>query len=149
MPSGGSSSTAPDVLRLVGSLTLLLRTLEQELRSCSGADPLSLTELGALGRIERGVDQPSLLARALRLDPARVTHLTDRLVGQGYVARTVDQEDRRRWRLRLTAAGSLRLQAGRTHLRTAMEALLDGLSTEERADLQHGLDGVRRVLDAT
>ncbi len=149
MSSGGSPSTAPDVLRLVGSLMLLLRALEQQLRGCSGAEPLTLTELGVLGRIERGVDQPSLLARTLRLDPARVTHLTDRLVSQGYIERTLDPEDRRRWRLNLTTSGAERLQDGRAHLRAAMESLLDGLSAEERADLQHGLDAVRRVLDAT
>jgi DNA-binding MarR family transcriptional regulator len=140
--------STPDALRSAGTLILLVRTLEQQLRPAAGGVALSMTELGVLSQIDRGVDQPSLVARMLRLDPARVTHLTDRLVALGCIEREIDRRDRRRWRLRLTPEGSARLDSGRAHLRTAMEALLGGLSEAEGQGLLRGLEGVRRMLDA-
>jgi DNA-binding MarR family transcriptional regulator len=144
-----ASAPAPalDALRLVGTLILLVRTVEQEARQVAGADDLTIMDLGLLGQIDRGADCPSQLARALRLDPARVTHVTDRLVALGYVARAVDPNDRRRWRLSLTAAGADRLASGRRDTRTAVETLLRGLSDEERAAVSTGVAGIRRELD--
>jgi DNA-binding MarR family transcriptional regulator len=139
-------STPPDALRVAGGLLLLVRALEQQLRAGASPDALGLKDLGVLGQIERGVDQPSLLARTLRLDPARVTHVTDRLVTQGYVRRTIDEADRRRWRLYLTPQGEQRLHEGRAEVRAAMETLLCELDVEERVALSQGLEGVRRVL---
>jgi hypothetical protein len=53
--------------------------LEQYMRSAAAGDTLTLTQLGLLGQIEGGIDRPSLVARALRLDRARITHVTDRV----------------------------------------------------------------------
>ena len=140
------TSTSPDALRLAGTLLLLVRALDQRLR-LSG-ETLALTDISVLHQIDRGVDLPSLVARALRLDPARVTQITDRLAAKGYLERTADQVDRRCWRLHLTEAGAQRLDEGRAALRTAMGTLLDGLSEEEQAGLVGGLEGARRALDA-
>jgi DNA-binding MarR family transcriptional regulator len=146
--STGTHSTDP--LRSLGTLILLVRTLDQRLRTATATATvdLTITELGVLGQIERGADLPSLVARALRLDPARVTHIVDRLAAHSYVERAADPSDRRRWRLRLTAAGAARLAQGRADLRAVMEALLGGLPAEERAGLIACLEGVRRLLDA-
>jgi DNA-binding MarR family transcriptional regulator len=146
---GRASVSAPalDGLRLVGTLMLLVRTLEQRARQMTGTDDLTITDLGLLGQIDRGADCPSQVARALRLDPARVTHVTDRLVALGYVARAVDPNDRRRWRLSLTAAGEQRLAAGRRDTRMAVETLLEGLSDDERAAVATGVEGIRRELE--
>jgi MarR family transcriptional regulator for hemolysin len=137
----------PDALHYAGTLLRLVRALDQQLRTATGPDPLSVLELSVLVRIDRGVDLPSLLARTLRLDPARVTHMVDRLVTRGYIVREVDPKDRRCWRLHLTPQGTQRLDEGLADMRTAMEALLDGLTEEERAGLMLGLDGVRRLVD--
>jgi DNA-binding MarR family transcriptional regulator len=141
-------STGSDALHLAGALVLLVRALEQRLRASAGAEALTLTEMGILGQIDRGVDAPSQIARQLRLDPARVTHVTDRLVGAGYIARESNPDDRRRCQLRLTEAGTAWLRKGRRNLSTATEALLGDLSPDERAGLVEGLDGVRRVLSS-
>lgn len=147
MASRPTVSTAPDSLYLTGVLLLLVRALDQRFRSMTGPEAMTLPELGVLGQIARGVDAPSRIARALRLDPARVTHLVDRLVTQGYVVRADDPHDRRHCRLRLTGRGAKRLKRGRADARGAMESLLDGLSEEERIGLRCGLEGVYRVLD--
>src|SRR5256885_1845042 len=146
MPADIPMSTTPDALYYAGTLVRLVRALDQQLRAATGPDPLTTTELGGLGQIDHGGDLPSLLARALRLDPARVTHVADRLVARGYIVREVDPRDRRCWRLHLTALGRQRLEEGRADVRAAMEALLAGLSAEERAGLLRGLEGVRRLV---
>lgn len=147
----GSTSTTPDTLhnlRLAGTLVRLVRLLDHRLRQAGGAPALTLAELSVLHQIDRGVDLPSLVARALRLDPARVTQITDRLAGQSHLERTPDPLDRRCWRLHLTASGVQRLEQGRAELHATTETLLEGLSAEERAGLIVGMEGVRRVLDA-
>ncbi len=122
MPTQGALSTTregADALRGAGTLLLLVRALEQDLRTAGGSDPLNLTELGVLGQIERGANLPSLVARALQLDPARVTHISDRLVTQG-----------------------------RNAVQLAMETLLAQLAAPDRHALQQGLGAVRELLDA-
>jgi DNA-binding MarR family transcriptional regulator len=146
MPGQLPMSTTPDALYYAGTLVRLVRALDQQLRAATGPDSLTTTELGVLGQIDHGVDLPSLLARTLRLDPARVTHVADRLVARGYIVRAVDPRDRRCWRLRLTPLGQQRLEEGRADVRAAMEALLGGLTEEERTGLLRGLEGVRRLV---
>ncbi|GAC1433589.1 MAG: hypothetical protein NVSMB65_07490 [Chloroflexota bacterium] len=151
MPSPVSLSTGAeraDALRDAGTLMLLVRTLEQAVKECTGADALSLTDLAVLGRIDRGATLPSLLARGLRLDPARVTHISDRLVAEGYIVRTADSSDRRRWRLALTGRGQDRLEGGRALLREEMGTLLAQLRDDDREALHQGLTAIRGVLDA-
>ncbi len=144
----GEAAVVPDALRLSGTLLLLLRALDGRARAIGQGDGLTVTDLGVLGRIERGVALPSKIARDLRLDPARVTHLTDRLVEHGYVERTVDPDDRRCWRLHLTIAGRERLVTGRGDVTEAMEELLVGLDADARAGLFEAMEQVRGTLDA-
>ena len=146
---GPASVSAPplDGLRLVGTLLLLVRTVEQRARHMHAADDLTIADLGVLGQIDRGADCPSQVARTLRLDPARVTHVTDRLVSLGYVVRAVDPTDRRRWRLTLTVSGADRVAQGRNDILAAAETLLGGLSDQERAAVALGVSAIRRELD--
>ena len=149
MSSTTSQHISSDALRTAGTLLLSVRTLEQKLRTASGSDALSLTDIAVLGQIDRGVDLPSQVARALRLDPARVTHVTDRLVDYGYIERGIDPKDRRCWRLQLTESGTQRLNLGRTDLTAAVEQLLESLTDQEKAGLIDGLEGLRREIFTT
>ena len=144
--SAGSIELPADALRVAGALLLAVRTLEQKLRTVAGADALSLTDIGVLVQIDAGVDLPSQVARALRLDPARVTHVTDRLVEYGLIERGIDPRDRRCWRLNLTATGRQRLEEARADTSGAVDALLEGLTRDERTALLTGLDALRRDL---
>ncbi len=141
-------AAVPDALRLSGTLLLLMRALDGRVRAGGPGDGLTVTDIGVLGRIEKGAALPSVIARESRLDPARVTHLTDRLVERGYVERMVDPDDRRRWRLNLTSAGRERLAAGRGDVTQAMEELLVGLDADARAGIFKAMEHVRGTLDA-
>lgn len=136
-----------DVLRLASTLLLMARELDHEVRRASPNEPLSMADLSVLRQIGHGRDLPSLVARALRLDPGRVTRITDNLVNLGYVSRSEDQVDRRRSRLELTPPGLARLRAGQAEVSAAMHGLLEGLSEDERQALTLGLEGARRALE--
>lgn len=142
-----NSSIDPDMLRLAATLLRMSRELDHDVRHASPNEPLSVADLSVMRQIERGRDLPSLVARALQLDPGRVSRITDTLVTLGYISRSEDQADRRRCRLELTPTGLERLRAGQSDVSAAMQRLLEGLSDAERQGLTHGLEGARRVLE--
>lgn len=138
-----------DALSAVRTYIRLVRLLEHRARTeveASG-ESLTLTELGVLGQIDQGQALPSMIARAMALDPARITRITDHLFTLGYVERESDPDDRRRCPLRLTAEGAERLERGRRHFSTGMTEILQGLTDDELAALRVGTDGLARVLD--
>lgn len=134
-----------DPLRMAATVAQLARALDQLVRQ-QGEDGLGLAELSVLRQVERGVNLPSKVARALRLDPGRVTRLVDRLVEMGYICRGPDEEDRRRSRLSLTREGTERLRSGRGVVAAVTMDFLAPLTQEERDSLARGLDAVRQVL---
>jgi DNA-binding MarR family transcriptional regulator len=139
--------TRMDALSTARTYIRLVRLLDQQTRSETSGEPLTFTEMGVLGQIDRGHTLPSMIARTMSLDPARVTRITDHLFALGYVQRESDPDDRRRCPLRLTNQGAERLERGRLHFSTAMESILQGLTDEELAALRVGTDGLARVLD--
>ena len=74
--------------------------------------------LSLIGRYEP--IYPSGIAERSSVDPDKVTRAVDRLVDKGLVARKVDQEDRRRVVLTLTARGA-RVYAEIDHVRRVVE----------------------------
>lgn len=135
-----------DSLHLTGTLVRIVRFADRGLRAGLTED-LGVNELGVLGTIDKGIDLPSAIARSLRLDPARVTRVTDHLVQQGLIERGADATDRRRCPLSLTSAGKKRLTQGRAVLTQSMLSLLDSVSPEQRNHLVGGLNQLRDVLD--
>jgi DNA-binding MarR family transcriptional regulator len=135
-----------DALGLAGGLLYFLRILDQQVRLSRREDGLSLAEISVLGAVAAGHDTPSSVARALRLDPARITHISDRLVSLGYLRREIDQVDRRRWRMSLTSAGETRAHEGRSDVDCAMRRLLVGLTQSEVDGMINALEGIQRVV---
>jgi DNA-binding MarR family transcriptional regulator len=131
---------------MAGTLIRTMRFVDDRVRRDS-PDSLGVTELGVLGHIERGVDLPSGLARALRIDPSKVTRIVDQLVGHGYVERGIDSQDRRRCPLTLTDIGKSRLSEGRNTVKRTMDTLLERLPAGERDRLSDTLEHLREVLD--
>jgi DNA-binding MarR family transcriptional regulator len=141
-----STSADVDALRLVGGLLQFVRILDQKIRLARPEDGLNLAELSVLGIVGRGSDTPSSIARGLRLDPARITHISDHLVSLGYLRRELDQIDRRRWRIRLTPPGEERVEASLADIDSSMRHLLVGLTPDEVEGLMRALEGIRRVV---
>jgi DNA-binding MarR family transcriptional regulator len=77
-----------------------------------------------------------MLATRLGLDPTIVVALVDELEGRRLLARERDPEDRRRHRLRLTAAGRKLHTRALTTVTRAEQEFLAPLDRAERAELR-------------
>jgi DNA-binding MarR family transcriptional regulator len=84
---------------------------------------------------EFGAHSQADLGRRCGIDRSDMVALINELAGDGLVAREPDDNDRRRNVITLTAAGQRQLGNLLSLLETSQEALLVGLSAEERAQL--------------
>jgi len=79
-----------------------LRQYEDRLRDDTG---LSLNEALCLCSINRGFQEPGIIAREMELSPSRLTRILDALEDHDLVERKIGDGDRRNISLNLTYAG--------------------------------------------
>lgn len=79
-----------------------LKQYEDQLRSDTG---LSLNEALCLCSINRGFQEPGIIAREMELSPSRLTRILDGLEEHQLVERKMGGEDRRNISLSLTYSG--------------------------------------------
>lgn len=108
---------------------------------------LTTGEFDVLASLRRGGEPytltPTALARALMLSPAAMTNRLDRLAAAGLVDRRLDPDNRRSVLVTLTAEGLARVDAAVTDHVATEDALLAGLSADDRRALD---DLLRRLL---
>src|SRR4051794_235122 len=123
----------------------LFRRLDEELRAEHG---LSLPEYDALLQLAQSPDRRlrmTQLASQVLLSKSGVTRLIDRLVVDGYVARSQCSHDARGAEAVLTAEGLDRLRAAAaTHLRGIDSYFLAALDDRELTTLRRSMDDVSR-----
>jgi MarR family transcriptional regulator, lower aerobic nicotinate degradation pathway regulator len=127
---------------LLGTTTFVLhkvavasrRAIAEQLAERPG---LTLWQFAALAELDdRGPVAQNALAAALGMDPSDMVRLMDELIGRRLVARDRDPADRRRYQVRLAAAGRKTLATGRNVVREAEKATLAPLTAAERATLR-------------
>jgi DNA-binding MarR family transcriptional regulator len=102
---------------------------------------LTVPQLKSLFYISRqGKVSLSGLASGIRVTPANVTGIADRLVEQGLVTRTPDPDDRRVSWLRLTDKGEALVNDLREGRAKEMRAILEKLTEEELPVVARGLE---------
>lgn len=134
-------------LRLLSCTTQIETEIRRRLRTHFD---MTLPRFDYLAQLHRFRDeQPgglrmNALSRYLMVTGGNVTSLTDELVKSGYVTRQVDPEDRRSFRIALTARGKRAFErVAEEHERWVIE-LLAGLDVEEGEQL-HALLGHLRL----
>lgn len=109
----------------------------------------STSEVFAVGELaETGPLSQQELGERLGLEKSTVSRLAAGLEKRGWLARERDPDNRRYYRLALTAGGRTAARRLGEHLAHGHALLLDGLTAEERAGLVLGLAGIARVQDA-
>ena len=110
---------------------------------------LTMTQLRVLFilRAEDGASARALAER-LNVTPSTLTRIVDRLVGQGLVRRTVDEEDRRLVRHCLTDAGASTVEELERAGRTRLNEVFGRLSREELERLVTALRDLAVAMDA-
>ncbi len=107
---------------------------------------LSLPQLGALHFLRaEGTQSVSAIAHHVQLSLAATSHLIERLVQRGLLARTEDPSDRRQKRVDLTDEGRALVSGIQAEAMASLDALLATVPNDLRQRLDHDL---RDVLDA-
>lgn len=111
---------------------------------------LTIPQLKSLFYISRhGRVNLSGLASGIRVTPANVTGIVDRLVEQELLTRVPDPDDRRIQWLRLTGKGEALLDNLREGRASEMHRILDRLSTDDLSVLARALDVLARAAEVT
>ena len=101
-------------------------------------------------RLER---QPDLsqneLAALAEVAPITIARLVDRLEALGLVKRCIDAEDRRIWRLRLTAAATPVLRDIKRCRKKLYGIMTRGIDDARMRALQHGLRKMKHNISST
>lgn len=145
MPAPPPLPTAKHALRLIPRLYRWAVASTQANHLGRG---LSLRQLGVLYALREGVTSPGQLARRLRVTPAVVTGLLDRLERNGHVLREAEAGDRRRSRLLLTDTGREVSLEVHQALASQLAAQFTSASPEELQELERSLSLVERALVA-
>jgi DNA-binding MarR family transcriptional regulator len=143
-PGERSRNAAKRLLRLLPRFQRWEATAVQAGR---GGQDLSLRQLAVLYLVREGAVFPHELARQLRIAPAVVTGLLDRLEQRGYLRRLTDPSDRRRLRLALTDAGLAASLAVEQMLSNDVAAHLDRAPVPQLDALEEALDLLALVVD--
>lgn len=79
------------------------------------------------------------IANLIFRDNASITRMIESMVRKGYLSRSVDPEDRRRFKLRCTAKGERALEQLAPTIRANRKQALEGVSQEELEQLSRTL----------
>ena len=110
---------------------------------------LTIAQLKSLFYISRhGRVNPSGLASGIRVTPANITGIVDRLVEQSLLIRTPDPDDRRVSWLTVTDKGKTLLNDLREGRAQEMHRILDKLTEEELAIAARGFELVATAAEA-
>lgn len=143
-PAPAPAGTAELATRLHSAAIHLLRLLRREDDAAGVSAPL----LSALSVLVFGGDRTlGELAAAEQVRPATMSRVVDALAAAGLARRVADDRDRRRSRIRATAAGRRMLEAGRRRRVATLTARLEGLAAPERRTLAAAVGVLERVLD--
>ena len=100
---------------------------------------ITMTQLAVLRELRNGPTTVGKLGMEVGLSPASVTRLVDRLEKRGLVARSRDEEDRRRVGVRLTSQGERVLGESKVFRGSHVHLAVEAMSPEERRLMTEGL----------
>lgn len=130
---------------LMSDVSRMMRRRFDERARSSGATGAQWRTLKILERRE-GINQGQL-AELLEVEPITACRMIDRLEEAGLVERRRDPDDRRAWRIFLTAKARPVLAELHVVAEAMIEELLQGLGTRERDELVRALGVMRANLN--
>ena len=91
----------------IRKLQTALRNFEEEIKTHTG---LSFYDALLLCAVNKGIGEPSALAKKLELSPSRLTRILDSLEARKLVERTLSIVDRRSFTIALTEKGEVMMK---------------------------------------
>ena len=120
---------------LVDALAQLSFLVTNALAGIAARHDLSLVQARMLGVLRDREPTMNELGRHLGLDKSSISGLVDRAERRGLVARTASPTDRRSFRVSITEEGRRLTEAAAAEFGTQVEAIVGGLSGDERQAL--------------
>ncbi len=161
-PAASAVSTTPDAVpdfyqaenyRAEESIGYMMRrittTLSQlvSMRMCEPSSP-TFPQWAPLYKLHMGhAKTVAELARECQLDTGAMTRLLDRLEAKGLCRRERSTDDRRSVSIRLTAKGKKILKAEQARHHAKRDALMNGLTPEERAQAERLLPRLAELME--
>jgi DNA-binding MarR family transcriptional regulator len=139
-------------LRVWLRLLTCANLIESRVRAGLRADfAITLPRFDLLAQLDRAPDGLTMgeLSDRLMVSNGNITGLVERLVGEGLIARAPSPGDRRRSRVRITAAGKRAFDAMTPTHERWIDSLFAGLSRTEMADLLALLAKLKRSIQAS
>jgi DNA-binding MarR family transcriptional regulator len=137
-------SMSDDLGFLLGDAARLLRRSFDERARAVGVTRPQWRVLALLKRFD-GSAQVTM-ADMLDVEPITLGRMVDRLQDAGLVERRADPNDRRTWRLHLTAEGEQKIEALRPTALALFDDALAGLDASQRIELEAMLNVIRANL---
>jgi DNA-binding MarR family transcriptional regulator len=133
----GAPTAPPSVDQLAGALRVSLGLLVRRLRQVPVEGDLTLSEISALARLDRGgPTTPGALAKQEQISPQSMGATLSGLESRGLIARSADPDDGRRAVMSITEAGLALLRSRRdAKAERLARALTAEFSAEERDQL--------------
>lgn len=129
-------------------LRILIQKVARRIRNNRASEDLSDSQLGVLFQLEDGDHSPGELAAHERVTPPSMNRTLNGLEQAGLVARNPADDDARRVRVSVTAAGLAQIAETRA-LRTAwFSQRLADLTADERRALEAATPVLRRLADS-
>ena len=138
-------------MRAVGLLHRVMRRHHAlvERRTCDlGIHHSQHRMLMTLARCQQDTPSQKELAERLGISPAAVTTTLKKLEKEGYITRSMTDEDNRRNEIRITEKGIAKLLEGRAIFETSDRTMFDGFTPEEIATFISYMERMNRNLDA-
>ena len=138
-------------MRAVGLLHRVMRRHHAlvERRTCDlGIHHSQHRMLIALAKRQDNVPSQKELAEILGISAAAVTSTLKRLEREGYITRSMTDEDNRKNEIRITEKGIAKLLEGRAIFETSDRTMFDGFAPEEIATFISFMERIDRNLDA-
>ena len=104
--------------------------------------------LMTLARCQQDTPSQKELAEILGISPAAVTTTLKKLEKEGYITRSMTDEDNRRNEIRITDMGISKLMEGRAIFESSDRTMFEGFSPEEMTMLISFMERMNRNLDA-
>jgi DNA-binding MarR family transcriptional regulator len=123
-------------LELVEEMFAIARLMKEEMSCTNDQFHVSMLQIQALRFLDRNPGSTmSDLAKHFLIELPSATSLANRLVGDGWVRRQEDPDDRRVVKLALTEKGQTMLRTGMDRHRKKLAEILSYLSDGEKSDL--------------
>ncbi len=122
------------------------RIIAVHMRETGEEDDATLMQMSVLMRLKEHPITTSELAKLRRVSLQSASVLVQNMVERGFLTRTPDADDRRKFLLEVTPEGLQRAQAIREQMIKLIAETLEGLTTEEFAAAAIFLSALRRVV---